>query len=664
MASSYTQENRLLKLTASAGGNALLVQSFTVSERVSDIYEIDIEALTEAEAPVLKPAEVLGQPMTVRVSLDSDTNDARYFNGIVREYRVDGETERFRGYRFSVVPNLWLSTLSQNFRVFEKKTVPDILKEVLKSYGINPTDRLNRTYSPWDICTQYRETDFHFLSRVMEHEGIFYFFEHADGKNTMVLGDHPQAFLVCPQQAAYNFAPEIGPGDGDWLADWDSAQQLRTGSYRLWDWHMENATRFEADHQTAEAVAGNTKYKFSDFAGQFTQQFNAISSVSKAPAEAKVLTKLRQEQVETENPIYTAAGSLRALSAGQRFTVNGESVKGEYVVTTIQHSAIQFPPYIYGEFETPMNYAANLTCIKAGAIYRPAPRHKKPVVQGPQTAIVTERPDKYGRVRVKYHWGSPQPQSAWVRVAQKWAGPQYGAVFIPRPDHEVILEFLDGDPDQPIIVGCVYSATNMPPYTLPDNFTQSGIKTRSLTSGGDGGGEEFNELRFEDKKGSEDIYFHAQKDFHRVVENDDDLKVGHDQTIEIKNHRTEVVKDGNEKVTIETGKREIFVNKGNDLHQVKMGNREAIIDMGNDSLTVKMGNHIRKINLGKSETEAMQSIELKVGNSSIKVDQMGITMKGMMIKIEADVMLEQKSLMTKSEATAMMVIKGGITMIN
>jgi type VI secretion system secreted protein VgrG len=185
------------------------------------------------------------------------------------------------------------------------------------------------------------------------------------------------------------------------------------------------------------------------------------------------------------------------------------------------------------------------------------------------------------------------------------------------------------------------------------------------TDGGTiGGAEEFNELRFEDKQGSEDIYFHAQKDFHRLVENDDDLKVGHNQTIEIKNDRTEVVKDGNEKITIEKGNRDVIVDKGNDTHRIKTGNREVTIDMGNDTLNIKMGNQTTKINLGKSETEAMQSIELKVGQSSIKLDQMGVTIKGMMIKAEAQIMMESKALMYKADGTAMVQIKGGITMIN
>ena len=242
------------------------------------------------------------------------------------------------------------------------------------------------------------------------------------------------------------------------------------------------------------------------------------------------------------------------------------------MITRIEHSGGQHPPYLSG-LESPVIYTNSMECIKHGTPYRPQETGERSLVQGPQTAIVTEGPDKYGRVRVKFHWGGTSPP-AWVRVVQKWAGPQWGTIFIPRPGHEVIVEFVDGDPDQPLITGCVYNAQNMPPYTLPDNYTQSGIKTRSMSpDGGEGGADEFNELRFEDKQGSEDIYFHAQKDFHRVVENDDDLKVGHDQTIEIKNHRTEVVKDGNEKVTIEKGNREIFVDKGNDMHQVKMGNR-------------------------------------------------------------------------------------------
>jgi type VI secretion system secreted protein VgrG len=315
--------------------------------------------------------------------------------------------------------------------------------------------------------------------------------------------------------------------------------------------------------------------------------------------------------------------------------------------------------------ETSVLYSNNVECIVHGKTWRPPRTAERGLVQGPQTAIVSDGPDKYGRMRVKFHWGD-SVASAWLRVVQRWAGPQWGTIFLPRVGHEVLVEFLDGDPDHPIIVGSVYNAQNMPPYPLPDKYTQSGIKTRSMSADGgtQGGSDDFNELRFDDKIGNEEIYFHAQKDFNRVVENNDDLKVGNDQTIEIKNNRTEVVKQGDEKVTIEQGKRSIFVNTGDDLHQVKTGNRDAIIDMGNDSLTVKMGNHVRKINLGKSETEAMQSITLKVGANKIVVDQTGITLDGIMIKFKGQAMIDSQAPMQKMNGDAMVMIKGGLTMIN
>ena len=665
--SGFTQDNRFLKLTTPLGVDVLLIESFTISERVSDTFELEIDALAVNDQAV-KPKDLLGQVATIAVALNPEDGSERYFSGIIREIHATGRDERFQSFRLSVVPSMWLLNLSQNFRVFEKKKVPDILQEVLAKYAIQFTSRLEGTYTAWDICTQYRESDFHFVSRLMEHEGIFYFFEFSNGTHTLVLGDSPNAFKKCPDQAKFNYAPELGPSDADWFGAWDAGQQLRTGSYRLWDWHLENAARFASQVNTADAVGNNTNYKFSDFAGQFTQQFNAIDSSSNVPAESDKLTKIRMEELETENPVHKGTGAVRALSSGHRFTLDGGSNSGDYVVTSVQHTGMQNPPYIFGEFETPLTYNSHVQCIPFGKKFRPARRHKKPVVQGPQTALVTHPPDKFARVRVKFHWGDPDGdrQSAWVRVVQKWAGTQYGSIFIPRVGHEVVIEFVDGDPDQALLTGCVYNAGHMPPYTLPDNYTQSGIKTRSMPAGGgaDGGSDEFNELRFEDKQGSEDIYFHAQKDFHRVVENDDDLKVGHNQTIQIQNDRTEEVTEGNEKVTIKKGNRDVIVDMGNDTHRIKQGNREVTIDMGNDTLNIKMGNQTTKINLGKSETEAMQSIELKVGQSSVKLDQMGVTIKGMMIKCEAQIMMESKALLYKADGTAMVQIKGGITMIN
>jgi type VI secretion system secreted protein VgrG len=363
------------------------------------------------------------------------------------------------------------------------------------------------------------------------------------------------------------------------------------------------------------------------------------------------------------------------------------------VLTGVLHTARQAAIYRPGE-GTGFSYHNTFTALPAGLPFRPPRVTPKPVVHGTQTAVVVGPPgeeiftDKYGRVKVQLPWDRQGKKDAgsscWVRVATLWAGKQWGVIHIPRIGQEVIVAFEEGDMDKPIIVGSVYNAEQMPPYKLPDHKTQSGLKTRSTLKGGTAN---FNELRFEDKKGSEEVYFHAEKDFNRVVENNDTLKVGSSQaddgsqTIEVWKDRTETVKTGNEKVTIEKGDRTVTVKQGNDrhevsqgkrdvivqsddTHQIKQGNRSVKIDMGNDSLQISMGDRTTKIDLGKSATEAMQSIELKVGQSSIKIDQTGVTIKGMLISVEGQIQTQIKGLMTQVNGDAMLQVKGGITMIN
>ena len=261
-------------------------------------------------------------------------------------------------------------------------------------------------------------------------------------------------------------------------------------------------------------------------------------------------------------------------------------------------------------------------------------------------------------MKVQFHWDREGKEdinsSCWVRVATYWAGKQWGAIHIPRIGQEVLVDFVEGDINRPIIVGSVYNADNMPPYKLPDNKTVSGLLSHS-TPKGDTGEFKQNQLVLEDKKGSELVTFWAQKDLKTHVNNDELREVLHDRTTTIKANEKQTVKEGNE--TIE-------VSKGNQTVEVKMGNQDTTLGMGNQSTTIKMGNQTNKVNLGKIETEAMQSIELKVGQSSIKIDQMGVTIKGMMIKIDAQIQCEVHSLMTQVKGDAMIMAKGGIVMIN
>ncbi|HEV3022674.1 MAG TPA: type VI secretion system tip protein TssI/VgrG, partial [Pirellulales bacterium] len=363
--------------------------------------------------------------------------------------------------------------------------------------------------------------------------------------------------------------------------------------------------------------------------------------------------------------------------AGHKFDLSEHfDANGTYVLTAVEHRSSIEGSYTQGKREGP-TYANTFHCIPVALPFRPHRRTPKARVDGTQTAVVVGPSgeeiftDKYGRVKVQFFWDRQGKKNAdsscWVRVGTLWGGKQWGMIIIPRIGQEVIVAFEEGDPDQPIIVGSVYNANMMPPYALPANKTQSGLKSRSSPSGGT---DDFNELRLEDKKGSEEIYFHAQKDFNRVVENNDTLKVGSSKaddgsmTVEVWKDRTETVKTGNEKVTIEKGNRDVIVKTGNDTHKVEQGNRDVKIDMGNDGLKISMGNQTTKIDMGKSETEAMQSIELKVGQSSIKLDQTGVTIKGMMVQIEGQVQLEAKATMTSIKGDGMLTLKGGITMIN
>jgi type VI secretion system secreted protein VgrG len=286
------------------------------------------------------------------------------------------------------------------------------------------------------------------------------------------------------------------------------------------------------------------------------------------------------------------------------------------------------------------HYDCSFKAIPATQQFRPERLSHAPFVQGPQTATVVGKAgeeiwtDKYGRVKVQFHWDrdgkNNEDSSCWVRVATPIAGKQWGWVSLPRIGQEVVVSFLEGNPDRPLITGSVYNANQMPPYALPANQTQSGIKTRSSKQGV---ADNFNEIRFEDKKGSEELYVHAEKDFNCVIENDETRKVG-------------------------------LENNGNQTTEIK-NNRTTTLNQGNDKLNVKMGDYTVDIDAGKATITAMTSIELKVGtNSSIKIDQMGVTIKGMMLSAEAQVKLDAKGLMTTVNGDAMLTLKGGVTMIN
>jgi type VI secretion system secreted protein VgrG len=717
----YTQDDRPMAVTTPLGKDFFLLAGFNGQEGLSQLFSYQLELLVENQVKGPNPVpqdvpfeQLLGKSITVELELPGSTTPRqkkRSFNGICSRI-TQGETEWvFTHYYMEVVPRHWLLTKRARSRIFQPphSSVPKILKTVLGGLeGLKVDARgIQGEFHPRDFCVQYRETDFHFASRLMEEEGIYYYFVHANDQHTMVLANSPFNHRTVPEPTKIRFnCVADDAADEVCIQEWATFQTVRSGRYTLRDYCFERpkASLQFSQPILAQVKVGKVKHllnginkelEISDYPGEYAQRFDGVhrgggdnaGDLNKIDGDTERTVKIRMQEEALGSLAIQGMSTCRHLVAGHKFTLTGHfDADGDYVLTTVRHAAHD-PSYRSGA--GCFRYQITFTCIPYDLPFRPPRTTPKPMIPGTQTAFVVGPKgeeiftDKYGRVKVQFHWDregtSDADSSCWVRVGTPWAGQGWGMIHIPRVGQEVIVAFEEGDPDKPIIIGSVFNYDNMPPYTLPDHRTQSGVKSRTTPKGGL---KNFNELRFEDKKGHEHIYFHAEKDFYRRVKNNDDLKVYNNQTIEIKNDRTETVKEGNETITIEKGDRTetvkegdetvtiekgdrlIAVQMGNDTHQIKQGNRDVQIDMGNDTLTIKMGNQTTKLDLGKSETEAMQSIELKVGQSSIKLDQMGVTIKGMMIQIEGQVQTEVKGLMTTVKADAILTAKGGITMIN
>jgi type VI secretion system secreted protein VgrG len=686
----YTQAGRPMSVATPLGKDVMLLVGLQGAEAVSQLFQFHLDVLVDNKKDKdVKFDKLLGAKVSAALQFPGGKSQ-RYFSGLCRRV-VQGQRDPFfTAYQLEIVPPLWALTRKAQSRIFQHVSVPDVLKKVVD--GIDAAFELQGTFDERDYLVQYRETDFAFFSRLCEEEGLFYFFRHTEGGCQLVVANTPQSHKDVPDASKLIFEQaEGGNRPEDRVHAWRKTQELRSGKVTLWDHCFELPHKhLEADKTVPDSVAvgaethklkvgGNDKLELYDWPGGYAQRFDGVdkgggdraADVQKIFSDNKRTTDIRLQQETAAGLAVEGASTCRQLTAGFKFALDRHfNANGPYVLLLVEHTAVFKGGYRSDDEGGGFSYGNRFRCLPAALPYRPPRDTPRPVVHGTQTAVVVGPAgeeiftDKYGRVKVQFHWDrqgkGDADSSCWVRVGTPWAGTQWGMIHIPRIGQEVIVAFEEGDPDRPIVVGSVYNAAMMPPYKLPDNKTQSGLKTRSTLKGGE---KNFNELRFEDKKGSEDVYFHAEKDFHRVVENDDDLKVGHDQTIEVKNDRTEKVKEGNEKVTIEKGDRTIEVTTGNDTHNIKKGNREVTIDMGNDTLTIKMGNQTTKLNLGASSTEAMQSIELKVGQSSVKLDQMGVTIKGMMVSIEGQVQTSVKGVITQVQGSGMLQLSGGIIMI-
>jgi type VI secretion system secreted protein VgrG len=536
--------------------------------------------------------------------------------------------------------------------------VPDILKEVLK--GLDVDYQIQGQFEQRNYCLQYQETDLDFASRLMEEEGLYYFFKHTSSKHQMVVANTTQAHPEVPEitKAIFNESGEHR------VYSWEKTQEIRSGKYTVWDYTFEMpAKHLEADETVRDffkaggvthklKVGGNDKYEIYEYPGGYADRFDGIdkgggdqaSELQKIFQDNKRTVGIRLQQEAWPGLVIRGASDCRQFTSGHKFRLekHGDH-NGMYVFTRLEQSAQLRGVYTSGG-KVSLDYHNTFTCVPLEVAFRPPRVTPRPIIYGTQTAVVVGPKgqeiftDKYGRVKVQFPWDrdgkNDAGSSCWVRVATPWAGKQWGMIHIPRIGQEVVVSFQGGDPDQPLIVGSVYNADLMPPYTLPDNMTQSGLKTRSTPKGE---AENFNELRFEDKKGSEEVYFHAELNFNRVVENNDSLKVGSDQaddgsqTNEIYKNRTTTLKTGDDKLTLEQGSRTDEINKDRSV-TIKTGNDTLKINAGSRTTDIKVDDSLKAS--GKITVEATTSIELKVGGSSIKIEPAKITISSAEIDVQ------------------------------
>lgn len=592
---------RVMEITTPLEPEALLFHSIVVREQMGRLFEFDISVLSARND--IDPNKLLGKSVTVKVELADGA--IRHFDAYVTRFAFAGIHGRFLRYQIVGRPWLWFLTRAADCRIFQHKKVPDIIKDIFAKYAIASyeLDKLTGSYEAWEYCVQYRETDFNFVSRLMEQEGISYFFTHADGKHTLVLADSPSAHEAYPGYAEIPFvtgerATRI---EQERISEWGFHWEIQPGAYAIDDFDFKKPgveLLKQTRHKRAYAEATHEVY---DYPGEYD-----------TPAEGETYVRIRLEELQSQVQVMQGAGNARGIAAGCIFKLGGqprEDQNRKYLITSATLS------FAYNDYESSesegASYHASFSCINSDAPFRTPRTTPRPVVQGLQTAIVVGPAgdeiytDQYGRVKVHFHWDrhgdADENASCWMRVSHPWAGKNFGMVALPRIGQEVVVEFLEGDPDRPLITGRVYNAEQMPPWALPANKTQTGVLTRSSLGGSAANA---NAIRFEDRKGAEQLWIHAEKNQDIEVENDETHWVGHDrtktidhdETTHVKHDRSETV-DNNETITIH-GQRTETVDKDETItiHQ----NRKERVDIDE---TVSIGaNRTEDVGVNESIT--------------------------------------------------------------
>lgn len=667
-----TQKHRELAIETTLGEDVLLLISLSGTEQLGRLFEYKLELASEDYQ--IGPESIIGENVSIRLNLSN--GEARYFNGFVSHFTQLTSSGQLARYRATVVPWFWFLTRMADCRIFQEKTVPEIIEEIFRERGFTDYDkRLSCEYRKWEYCVQYRETDFNFISRLMEQEGIYYYFEHENGKHSLVMADSPSAHKVYSEFEKLIYHPsDKGPTTEESISDWFVETHLQPGSYAINDFSFQNPqetliAKAKAS-DSAEQGDAEEKYKIYDYPGDYTDYKDGTEYAKK-----------RIEELQAQYQVAIAKSDSRGICTGYLFELSNHPIADQnhkHLITSANFTIQGDDIFSAGAAGSECTFSCRFTAIKSPKAFRSKRITTKPTISGPQTAFVVGPAgeeictDKFGRVKVKFHWdrysNADENSSCWIRVAQVWAGKKWGAMYIPRIGQEVIVEFLEGNPDRPIITGRVYNAKAMPPYDLPGKNTISTIKSNSSK-----GGEGFNEIRFEDKKGEEQIFIHAEKNLDIRVKNDRFETVSSDRHLHVEKDKFEHVENKrNEKVDSdhmeEIGKDRHLKVKGKEAKEI---GKSLSLTVKGDVAEVFKKNHSEQTTKNyylKAQNiviEGMQNITLSVGGSYIAIEPAGIEIKTSgQLKIEGTTTDVKGSAKTSVSAGAMIEVKGAIVKIN
>jgi type VI secretion system secreted protein VgrG len=677
----FDQSTRSLKITTPLGENAVQLVNFVGEEELSRLFSFHLSLISENAA--VQGTDLVGKNLTFSIGFD---DEIRFFNGFVKRFSAGDEDEKGnRSYQVVVVPWLWFLTQTSDCRIFQEMTVVEVIEKIFQDLGFSDFDmsQVKGEHVKREYWVQYRETDFNFISRLMEDEGIFYYFKHADKKHTLVMADSISGYVAC-REATVDY-PKDDSDTGTvvpHIRSWEHSFEFNTGAWAHTDYNFKTpSTSLMSNEKTLMKYKDVTKYEFYDYPGEYEEK-----------GTGKSLSRVRMEEIEGDHDLVSSTSDCNSFMPGGRFKVGKHRIKAEegleYVIQRIHHEGRE-DSYQTGQTGG-REYFNSFECFPSATSFRPSRVTPKPLVGGVQTAVVTGPPgeeiysDEYGRVKVQFHWDregkKDQNTTLWIRCKQSIAGNKWGFMAIPRIGQEVVVEFLEGDPDRPLITGCVYNAEQMPHYKLPDEKTKTYIKTNSSK-----GGEGHNELMFEDKADEERVYIHAQKNMdvrvlndsksrifgnrHQIIGWEKDGKKGGDQRemvyedkhLNIRRHQFEHI-EGNMQLLIgegeadDGGNMDIVIEKQKaehikgDSHLIVAGKFNQKID-GGISQTIGGNSHSKVSGNIAQEAGSMGEVHIKAGmkviieagmqlslvgpGGFVDIGPAGVTIQGVMVKINS-----------------------------